>query len=55
MRGCAAVVHETPHRIPVMAVGIRGDIDIDTGLNAEGQRLHLHTLHAKDDPPAARN
>ena len=54
MRGTAAVVHETPHRIPVMAVGIRGDIDVDTGINAERLWLHLHTLQASDDPPADR-
>lgn len=50
MRGTAVVVHETPNRIPVMAVGIRGDIDVDTGMNAEGLWLHLHTLYASDDP-----
>ncbi len=54
MRGTSAVVHATPNRIPVLAVGIRGDIDVDTGLNAEGLWLHLHTLHASDDPPADR-
>jgi hypothetical protein len=54
MRGTAAVVHEIPHRIPVMAVGIRGDIDVDTGINAERLWLHLHTLQARDDPPADR-
>ena len=47
-RGVSAVVHEIPNRIPIMAVGIRGDIDLDTGLNAEGLWLHLHTLHATD-------
>lgn len=54
MRGTAAVVHETPNRIPVMAIGIRGDIDVDTGINAEGLWLHLHTLYATDDPPLDR-
>lgn len=54
MRGTAAVVHETPGRIPVMAVGIRGDIDVDTGINAERLWLHLHTLAATDDPPPER-
>lgn len=53
-RGTAAVMHATPHKIPVLAVGIRGDIDIDTGLNAEGLWLHLHTLYASDDPPRDR-
>ncbi len=53
-RGTAAVAHETPHRIPVMAVGIRGDIDVDTGINAERLWLHLHTLPAMDDPPLDR-
>ncbi|MEO1512134.1 MAG: hypothetical protein AAFU70_08680, partial [Planctomycetota bacterium] len=54
MRGTAAVVHETPNRIPTLAVGIRGDIDIDTGINAERLWLHLHTLLAVDDPPRDR-
>ncbi|MEM7622857.1 MAG: C45 family autoproteolytic acyltransferase/hydrolase, partial [Planctomycetota bacterium] len=54
MRGTSCVVHAVPNRIPVMAVGIRGDIDIDTGMNAEGLWLHLHTLLAKDDPPRDR-
>jgi len=51
MRGVSAVVHEVPNRIPIMAVGIRGDIDVDTGLNAEGLWIHLHTLHATDPVP----
>ncbi|MFW5653037.1 MAG: hypothetical protein ACOC0P_03245 [Planctomycetota bacterium] len=55
MRGTAAVIHETPHRIPVLAVGIRGDIDVDTGINAERLWLHLHTLPAMDTPPASRS
>ena len=50
-RGVSAVVHEIPNRIPIMAVGIRGDIDLDTGLNAEGLWIHLHTLHATDPMP----
>ena len=50
-RGVSAVVHEIPNRIPIMAVGIRGDIDLDTGLNAEGLWIHLHTLHATDPVP----
>ncbi|MEQ8769211.1 MAG: C45 family peptidase [Phycisphaerales bacterium] len=54
MRGVSAVVHEAPHRIPIMAVGIRGDIDVDTGLNAEGLWMHLHTLHATDAVPDGR-
>jgi hypothetical protein len=54
MRGTSAVVHATPGRIPVAAVGIRGDIDVDTGMNAEGLWLHLHTLLALDDPPTDR-
>ncbi len=54
MRGTAAVVHEAPNRIPVMAVGIRGDIDLDTGVNAEQLWLHLHTLQTRDDPPPDR-
>jgi len=54
VRGTAGVVHRLPNRIPVMAVGIAGDIDVDTGLNAEGLWLHLHTLMATDDPPRDR-
>lgn len=50
LRGTASVSHALPGRIPVLAVGIRGDIDIDTGMNAEGLWLHLHTLHATDKP-----
>jgi hypothetical protein len=48
LRGVSAVVHETPHRIPMMSLGIRGDIDADTGINAEGMWLHIHTMHARD-------
>ena len=29
-------------------MGIAGDIDVDTGLNAEGLWLHVHTMHAAD-------
>jgi hypothetical protein len=47
-RGTAAVVHEVPGRIPVMALGLLGDIDVDTGVNAERLWLHLHTLPASD-------
>ena len=53
-RGTAAVTHAVPGRIPVAAVGIRGDIDVDTGINAERLWLHLHTLLAMDDPPRDR-
>ncbi len=53
-RGAAVTVHSVPHRIPVMALGIRGDIDVDTGINAEGLWLHLHTMPALDDPPQDR-
>ena len=53
-RGVAGVVHRTPNRIPVLALGIRGDIDVDTGMNAEGLWLHLHTLPAMDDPGGDR-
>ncbi len=54
MRGTAGVVHRAPGRIPAIGVGIRGDIDIDTGMNAEGLWLHLHTLHAADPLPDDR-
>jgi len=50
VRGTAAVVHRRPHAIPILAVGIRGDIDVDTGVNAERLWLHLHTLPALDAP-----
>lgn len=48
LRGVSAVVHEAPNRIPMMSMGIRGDIDADTGINAEGLWLHIHTMHARD-------
>ncbi len=50
LRGCEGVVHNTPGRIPTLALGIRGDIDVDTGVNAEGLWLHAHTMHAKALP-----
>jgi hypothetical protein len=52
MRGTAAVLHAAPGRIPIMTVGLMGDIDADTGLNAEGLWLHMHTLAASDEPRA---
>jgi len=54
VRGTAAVVHASPGRIPVMGVGIRGDIDVDTGINAERLWVHLHTLYATDEPRGDR-
>ena len=51
-RGTAAVFHSVPHRIPCVAVGLMGDIDADTGMNAEGLWLHMHTLQAADEPRA---
>lgn len=54
VRGTAAVVHEVPGRIPVMALGIKGDIDIDTGVNAERLWLHLHTLYSPEEPRGDR-
>jgi len=51
-RGTAAVFHAVPHRIPCVAVGLMGDIDADTGMNAEGLWLHMHTLQATDEPRA---
>ena len=53
-RGCSAVVHEVPGRHAVMAVGIHGDIDIDTGVNARGLWLHLHTLPSSDKSRVGR-
>lgn len=52
MRGTAAVLHAVPGRIACMTVGLMGDIDADTGLNAEGLWLHMHTLAASDEPRA---
>jgi hypothetical protein len=51
-RGTAAVFHAVPHRIPCVAMGLMGDIDADTGMNAEGLWLHMHTLQAADEPRA---
>jgi hypothetical protein len=51
-RGTAAVFHRVPHRIPCVALGLMGDIDADTGMNAEGLWLHVHTLQAADEPRA---
>jgi len=51
-RGTAAVFHRVPGRIPCVAVGLMGDIDADTGMNAEGLWLHMHTLQAADEPRA---
>jgi len=50
MRGTSVVVHETPGLIPVLAVGIAGDIDVDTGANAERLWIHVHTLFTRDKP-----
>lgn len=51
-RGTVAVTHRAPHRIPCVCVGLMGDIDADTGLNAEGLWLHMHTLLSSDEPRA---
>ncbi len=51
-RGTAAVHHRVPGRIPCTAVGLMGDIDADTGMNAAGLWLHMHTLLAHDEPRA---
>lgn len=53
-RGTACVIHRTPGRIPVLALGIRGDIDIDTGMNAAGLWVHIHTLYAPGEPRGDR-
>lgn len=53
-RGTSAVVHRLPGRHPTLGVGIRGDIDVDTGMNAAGLWLHLHTLYATDPIPEDR-
>ncbi|MGP1309407.1 MAG: C45 family autoproteolytic acyltransferase/hydrolase [Phycisphaerales bacterium] len=57
LRGHTVVVHDHPpssSRIPILALGIRGDIDIDTGMNAAGLWLHVHTMHTPDAPSAAK-
>lgn len=51
-RGTAAVTHDIPGRIPCLTLGIMGDIDADTGVNAERLWLHVHTLPALDEPRA---
>ncbi|TVQ50430.1 MAG: hypothetical protein EA377_14325, partial [Phycisphaerales bacterium] len=48
MRGTSVVVHDLPGRIPCLGMGINGDIDVDTGMNAERLWLHVHTLPAMD-------
>jgi hypothetical protein len=35
-----------------VALGLMGDIDADTGMNAERLWLHMHTLLARDEPRA---
>ncbi|MEC9373603.1 MAG: C45 family peptidase [Planctomycetota bacterium] len=54
MRGVSVVVHEVPGRIPCMGMGINGDIDVDTGANAERLWMHVHTMHATDAPGGRR-
>lgn len=57
LRGHSVVVHDHPAgsgRIPTMALGIAGDIDIDTGINAAGLWLHVHTMYATDAPDPAK-
>ncbi len=49
-RGTAAVVHRRAGAIPCMALGVFGDIDVDTGVNAAGLWLHMHTLYSTDGP-----
>lgn len=51
LRGVNAVYRSRPGRIPSLSLGIAGDIDIDTGINAERLWLHVHTLHAQDRAP----
>lgn len=55
MRGTNAVVHRHApgsSRIASVALGITGDLDCDTGCNAAGLWLHMHTLLAHDEPRA---
>lgn len=57
LRGHSVVIHDHPRgssRIPILALGIAGDIDIDTGMNAAGLWLHVHTMYAADAPSATR-
>lgn len=53
-RGTGALVHEAPGRRCVLSLGIRGDIDVDTGVNDAGLWLHLHTLPSDDKTSAGR-
>lgn len=52
-RGNSAVHHHIPGRVPVLALGIRGDIDVDTGINRAGLWLHLHTMYDASPPDPA--
>ena len=57
LRGHSVVIHDHPRgssRIPILAMGIAGDIDVDTGMNAAGLWLHVHTMHASDSPSHAK-
>lgn len=54
-RGTAAVVHHTPRRHAVMALGLLGDIDADTAVNSARLWLHIHTLPALDTPAPAKS
>ncbi len=51
-RGTCSVLWRNPGpgRIPSLALGIMGDIDCDTGANAAGLWLHMHTQYATDLP-----
>ncbi len=48
VRGTSATFYAEPNLIPCVSLGVAGDIDIDTGFNAERLWLHMHTLHATD-------
>lgn len=57
LRGHAVTLHDhrgDSGRIPILAMGIAGDIDVDTGVNAAGLWLHVHTMHATDAPTPGR-
>lgn len=49
-RGTCAYIHGIRGRIPCMGLGVVGDFDIDTGVNAERLWVHVHTLLANDEP-----
>lgn len=52
-RGTAMVIYRSPGpgRMPFATLGVMGDIDADTGINAAGLWLHMHTQYTTDVLP----